>query len=237
MTDPIPILKRSPLFRDLPEGFLRETLLPLGAERRFAKNEALITEGERVDWFGVVLTGRVQVVQLFASGNSSLMENLLPSWAVGVDLVFTRSRRAPYSAAAGLPSAVLAFPARVLTGEDVLPEAERLLVWRGLLELLSQANMRKHNRLAMLAQRGLRDRIATYLSLQATRREEDSFQISFSREELADFLCVNRSALSHELSLMEQEGLIRFRKNRFTLLGPEEKTEPAPAGADEKGRS
>lgn len=236
MTDPIPILKCSPLFRDLPEAVVRDTLLPLGTERRFAKNEALITEGERVDWFGIVLTGRVQVVQLFANGSSSLMENLLPSWAVGVDLVFTRSRRAPYSAAAGSPSAVLAFPARVLTGEDVLPEAERLLVWRSLLAFLSQANMRKHNRLAMLSQRGLRDRITTYLTLQATRREEDSFQISFSREELADFLCVNRSALSHELSLMEQEGLIRFRKNRFVLLGQGPESPRTSTDPDEKGR-
>lgn len=237
MTDPIPVLRRSSLFRDLSETFLRDALLPLGAERRFAKNEALITEGERVDWFGIVLTGRVQVVQLFASGASSLMENLLPSWAVGVDLVFTKSRRAPYSAAAAEPSAILSFPARVLTGEDVLPQDQRLLVWRALLGLLSQANMRKHNRLAMLSQRGLRDRIISYLSLQATRREEDSFQISFSREELADFLCVNRSALSHELSLMEQEGLIKFRKNRFTLLGQGSEPLQAPAEPGEKGRS
>ena len=103
-----------------------------------------------------------------------------------------------------------------------------MLVWRQLLTMLSQANMRKYNRLSMLCQRGLRDRILSYLTLQSVRREEGSFQISFSREELADFLCVNRSALSHELSLMEREGLIRFRKNRFTLL---------PEGEEQLGRS
>jgi CRP-like cAMP-binding protein len=52
----------------------------------------------------------------------------------------------------------------------------------------------------------------------AARRRTNTFAIPFSREELAAFLCVNRSALSHELSLMKQEKLITFRKNTFTLL-------------------
>ena len=72
--------------------------------------------------------------------------------------------------------------------------------------------------MAGVSQRGLRSRILIYLTMQAERRGANSFQIPFSREEMADFLCVNRSKLSHELSLMEQEGLIRFRKNCFTLL-------------------
>ena len=55
--------------------------------------------------------------------------------------------------------------------------------------------------------------------MQARRRNQNSFSIPFSREEMAAFLCVNRSALSHELSLMRKEGLISFRKNEFTLHG------------------
>ncbi len=62
-----------------------------------------------------------------------------------------------------------------------------------------------------------------YLTMQAERRGTSTFRIPFSREELAAFLCVNRSALSHELSRMEAEGLIRFRKNEFTLLSAGER--------------
>ena len=83
---------------------------------------------------------------------------------------------------------------------------------------MSDESLRKHYRLAILAQRGLRDRVLVYLTMQAERRGTQTFRIPFSREELAAFLCVNRSALSHELSRMEAEGLIRFRKNEFTLL-------------------
>lgn len=78
--------------------------------------------------------------------------------------------------------------------------------------------MKKEYRLTIMAQKGLRERILVYLTMQANKRGTNSFTIPFSREELASFLCVNRSALSHELSLMQQEGLIRFHKNEFTLL-------------------
>ena len=218
MSEPTAILRRCPLMAGLSEEFVRQMLLPLGKVRQFPKNGALISAQERIDWFGVVLEGRVQIVQMFSTGVSSLMENLLPSYALGIDLIFTKTQKSPYYAVAAAPSRVMAFPRELLTEPGLLPEEARLALWKQLLTMISQANMRKHNRIAILSQRGLRDRVLTYLILQSNRRAEDSFQISFSREELADYLCVNRSALSHELSLMEQEGLIRFRKNQFTLL-------------------
>ena len=107
---------------------------------------------------------------------------------------------------------LLVLEAGALSGEA------RTILWRNLLTILSDGNLRKHYRLAILAQRGLRDRVLVYLTMQAERRGTQTFRIPFSREELAAFLCVNRSALSHELSRMEAEGLIRFRKNEFTLL-------------------
>ena len=218
MNDPVTALRTCPLIEGLSEEFVRQTLLPLGKVRQLAKNETLINAQERVDWFGIVLEGRVQIVQMFSNGMSSLMENLFPSYGVGLDLIFTKTGRSPYYAVAAAPSRVMVFPGRLLTEPGLAPEPERMEMWGKLLTMISQANMRKHNRIAILSQRGLRDRVLTYLILQATRREDDSFRISFSREELADYLCVNRSALSHELSLMEQEGLIQFRKNQFTIL-------------------
>ncbi len=218
MSDPMAILARCPLMGSLPEKFIRQTLLPLGRVRQFSKGEEIIGARERVDWFGVVLEGRVQIKQLFSNGMSSLMENLFSSYVLGAELIFTKTRKSPYHAVAAVPTQVMVFPCGLLTDPGVLPAEDRQIMWRQLLTMISQANMRKHNRIAILSQRGLRDRVLTYLTLQAARREDDSFQISFSREELADYLCVNRSALSHELSLMKQDGLIQFRKNRFTLL-------------------
>ncbi|MCI9002202.1 MAG: Crp/Fnr family transcriptional regulator [Oscillibacter sp.] len=218
METPRSILRQCRLFRDLPPGILEGALLPRGRLREFEKQAVLIAPGDRVDWFAIVLRGKAQISQIFSDGTSSLMDALGPGYPLGTDLICTRSRRSPYYAIAAGPLQILQFPGTLLLEPGALPEETRMVLQRNLLTILSDSNLRKHYRLAILAQRGLRDRVLVYLTMQAERRGTHTFRIPFSREELAAFLCVNRSALSHELSLMEAEGLIRFRKNEFTLL-------------------
>ena len=206
------------LLRGLPPELLEGELLPRGKVRDYEKQAVLAAPGDRVDWFAVVLRGKVQISQIFSDGSSSLMDALGPGYTLGTDLICTRSRRSPYYAIAAGPLRILRFPAALLLEPGALPEEGRLVLWRNLLTILSDDSLRKHYRLAILARRGLRDRVLVYLTMQAERRRTHTFRIPFSREELAAFLCVNRSALSHELSRMEAEGLIRFRKNEFTLL-------------------
>ena len=112
---------------------------------------------------------------------------------------------------------LLVFPGKIIWDPGFLPEPMRRTMTDRLLVLLAQSNMKKEYRLAILSRKGIRDRILTYLTMQADKRHTDTFEIPFNREELASFLCVNRSALSHELSLMRKEGLISFHKNRFTI--------------------
>ena len=109
------------------------------------------------------------------------------------------------------------FPAELATRPGMLPEIWRAELTRQLAAWISNGNIKKEYRLAILSQKGLRERILMFLTLQASRRQTTSFAIPFSREELAAYLCVNRSALSRELSLMQKEGLITFQKNYFHL--------------------
>lgn len=216
MAVPPAALTQCRLFQNLPRETLEGEILPQGRLRDFEKREVLIAPGDQVDWFAVVLRGRIQISQIFSDGTSSLMDALGPGYTLGTDLICTRSRRAPYYAVAAGPLRILRFPGALLLERG--GGGAREVLWRNLLTILSDDGLRKHYRLAILAQRGLRDRVLVYLTMQAERRGTPTFRIPFSREELAAFLCVNRSALSHELSLMEAEGLIRFRKNEFTLL-------------------
>nr|WP_325180899.1 Crp/Fnr family transcriptional regulator [uncultured Oscillibacter sp.] len=218
MDTPLSALVPCRLFRDLPPETLEREILPWGRGRDYEKQAVLIAPGDRVDWFAVVLRGKVQISQIFSDGTNSLMDALGPGHTLGTDLICTRSRRSPYYAVAAGPLQILRFPAALLLEPGRVPGGTREVLWRNLLTLLSDESLRKHYRLAILAQRGLRDRVLVYLTMQAERRGTPTFRIPFSREELAAFLCVNRSALSHELSRMEAEGLIRFRKNEFTLL-------------------
>ena len=221
MKDTCALLLQSDLFRDLPEEVIRKEILPHGLPQDLQKNQFLMIPQQHVDHFTLILSGRVHILHIFPDGNYSLMAALTTGEALGLDLICTRNRTAPYHAVAAAPSRVLSFPAHILLEPGTIREESRLMILSRLLTIISDYNIKKEYRLAILSRKGLRERIVTYLAMQSGKRHSDTFSIPFTREEMASFLCVNRSALSHELSLMEQEGLLRFQKNQFTLLHPE----------------
>lgn len=217
MTEILTLLQRTELFESFSQDDIKQEILPYGQRKTYPKGSFLLEPQQQLDRFGIVLSGRIHILHLFQDGSASLTKVLTPGQILGFDLICTRSRRAPYYAEAVLPTEVIYLPAELLTAPGLLPEPLRLHALNQLLLLVSQENMKKEYRLAILAQKGLRERITTYLTMQAGRRGTQSFSIPFSRDELADFLCVNRSALSHELGNMRREGLIDFHKNSFTL--------------------
>lgn len=220
MMDLIAELKKNDLLAHLPEDVIRESILPQGHLLTAPKGQVLIFPQQKVDRLGILLSGRVHIMHLFADGTQSLMSVLLPSKILGADLVCTKSQRAPYHAVAEADSQVFSLPVTLFTCPGSMPDDMRHSCLLQLLTLISQENMKKEYRLAILAQKGLRERIMVYLTMQADKHQNATFYVPFSREDMASFLCVNRSALSHELSQMQKEGLICFQKNHFTLYGP-----------------
>lgn len=210
-------LKETELFRDVPEVVITRDIEGGTVTRSFSKDAHLIMPQQRVNCLGMILSGMVHIIHIFADGKYSIMSVLEEGDLLGADLIATKSQISPYYAVAASPVCVAYLPAGLLDG-GVLPEEYRGSVIRHLLALVSDENMKKEYRLAILSRNGLRERITAYLTMQAAKKGKRSFAIHFSREELASFLCVNRSALSHELSLMRRDGLIDFRKNTFTLL-------------------
>lgn len=218
MNELLKLLQRTELFRNLPEDILLREALPCGQLQELNPNQFVIEPQQKVDFFSIVVSGKIHIMHLFPDGSFSLMTALTRGEIMGLDLICTRNQISPYHAAAAAPTKLLTFPADLLLKPGKLREDCRQETLNRLLTIISQYNMKKEYRLAILSQKGLRERIITYLMMQSNKRRTNTFRIPFTREEMAAFLCVNRSALSHELSLMEQEGLITFRKNEFTLL-------------------
>lgn len=214
-------LKSCPLFRNLPEEVLENQILPQGNLVDIPKNTTVIQYQEKVEYFNVVISGRIHTLHSFEDGSYSICHVLHPGGVTGVDLLWTASRVAPYFAVAAVDSTVLQFPASLLEIQGGLDETWRIQILEQVLALISMDNMRKEYRLSILSRKGLRERILTYLTMQGAKRRTATFTIPFTREEMASFLCVNRSAMCHELSMMQQEGLITFRKNKFTLCNRE----------------
>lgn len=223
-------LKVPELFAGIPEDILADCVFPHRQIQEYRKGMFLIAPQQRVNRFGIVLSGKIHLMHIFSKGSYSLMSSLKADEILGADLIFTRTQLSPYHAMAAADTKVVYFPAELVTRPGMLPEKWRAELLRRLAAWISTVNIKKEYRLAILSQNGLRERIITYLTMQAARRQKTAFTISYSREDLAAFLCVNRSALSHELSRMQQEGLITFRKNYFCLhfLSPSENGQILP---------
>ena len=212
------LLSETKLFKDISKKNIQEYIIPKGSVSTYTKDSCIFLTQERVDTIKIVISGKVNTFYYYADGSSSLASTVLPKRVLALDLITTRSRISPYNAIAAESTDIFSFPADVILKPSDIPEKDRQVMLNQLLIMLSHLNLQKEKHLMVLSRSGLRDRILTYLSLQAQQKNTYSFNIPFSREEMAAYLCVNRSALSHELSLMRKEGWIDFSKNHFVLL-------------------
>lgn len=211
------VIQKCTLFSGLPAS-VQERLLEQGRGQNYCRGQILLEPQQRLDCLGIVVQGRIHQLHISVEGEYQLFSVVEPAQLLGDDLICTRTQLAPYHMMAADDARVFWLPSEVLLRPGRIDESARQTILQRLLWVISDSNMRKEYRLAILAQRGLRERVLTYLTMQAEKRQSATVTIPFSREELASFLCVNRSALSHELSRMAAEGLIAFHKNVFTLL-------------------
>ena len=114
MADISLLFKRSQLFADIPKETLAQQILPHGYFQEYQKDQFLIMPRQKVDRIGIVVSGRVHILHLFESGQSSLMGVILSGGLVGIDLACTRSQVSPYHAMAASAAQVFYLPASLL---------------------------------------------------------------------------------------------------------------------------
>lgn len=216
------VLLASPLFRGIRAEELDQVLACLDARtRRWRGGSFLLMAGQRVQRVGLLLEGRAQIVREDHAGNRTLVAELEPgdlfaeafACAAGGGQVLTVS----VLAAADCAAVLLDFRGLLSGAAAALPFQARLT--GNLLAVMADKNLLLSRRLGHLSRRSTREKVLSYLSEQAVLRGADAFSIPFDRQELADYLCVERSALSAVLSALRREGVLDFRRNFFTLRG------------------
>lgn len=218
------MMKKSRLFSGIPEEKISQLIMSLdGHIKKMSKGEFWINEGMKVEELGIVLKGELAVLRVFTNGRENLMQKLKAVSVTGLDIVCTAGQRSPYDIRTDEDTVLFQFTWKSLSVPGKVDEEIRQVVMHNILRMISHENIRKTYKIEILMQKRLRDKIMTYLLIQREKRKKDTFTIPYSREEMASFLCVNRSALSHELSLMENDGLIRFNQNEFEILWTKEK--------------
>jgi CRP-like cAMP-binding protein len=216
------VLRRSQLFSGIGEKEIAQMLGCLSAERRkYGKDEFVFRCGESVGSVGFVLSGGVNVVKEDYWGNRNIVAAVPPGET------FAES----YACAGGVPLGVSVQASQ--DSEVLLMDLRKILtvcssacvfharLVRNLVSLLASRNLLMNEKLTHLTQRSTREKLLSYLSAESARRHSPEFEIPFDRQELADYLSVDRSAMSNELSKMRAEGILEYRRNRFRLLRAE----------------
>lgn len=216
-------LSKTALFRGAAPREVEEMLACLGGRRRsFAKGETIYHTGERVTALGLVLTGSVLIQSSDLWGNTTVLDSVGPGQIFAETYACAPEEPLMVDVVAAEPTQVL-----FLTVERVLTVcshtcAHHARLVRNLLALSAQKNLNLSRKIFHTSARSIRGRLLSYLSEQAVRSGSRSFTIPYNRQQLADYLNVDRSALSNELGKMAREGLLRTERSRFTLLGEEE---------------
>lgn len=187
------------------------------SSRNYLKNEIIINEGDYVDFIGIIQRGQIVSKRMDLQGNVSLQSILEPFQLFGFEIAATPTKISPLRLKCLSDSTVLIFKYSDLISKDILPEKYRLKIMDNLVTLLANENMRRMYKIELLCQKSLRERIVMYLRFMAQKAGSEAFTIPFDRSQLAQYLNVNRSALSTELSHMKSEGLIQFDKNKFII--------------------
>lgn len=215
-------LSQTMLFRGISAEEIQGMLGCLGAEQKsYTKGETIYRAGECVQSMGMVLSGSVQIESDDPWGNKSILDRVPPGAVFAETYACVPDEPMMVSAvAAEKTEVVFLHAARLMHPCDTICPGHRRLS-ANLLRISAQKNLILSRRIFHTTPKTIRGRVVSYLSFQAAREGSGEFTIPFNRQQLADYLSVDRSALSNELSKMQKEGLLSVNKNRFSVKNTE----------------
>ena len=218
MKDFLSILRSSQLFSGISENELTSMLSCLDTRKEdFPKKAFVLRAGDTVGSIGIVLSGSVLIIQEDIWGNWNILSKAGPGQTFAAVYACAPGSRLNVSVIAETPVTVMFLNVKRIL--NVCPSAcsHHSRVIRNLLSELAEKNLRFNEKLMHMGQRTTRAKIMSYLSAEAQRLGKYEFDISFSRQQLADYLGVERSGLSLELGKMKKDGLLDYHKNHFVL--------------------
>jgi CRP-like cAMP-binding protein len=213
------ILKKAKLFRGLSEQELEAVLKCLNAKaQKYVKNSIITLNGDNVKDVGVIMYGSVMIIKEDAAGRQNILAHLGEADTFGEVFACADIKKSPVTVTASADSEVLFVEYRrlITTCDSSCSFHTRII--QNMLQLIAQKSLELNKKIDYLIINSMRQKLVMYLLEQYAIHQKNSFEIPLNRNELADFLNVDRSAMSRELSRMRNDGLINFYKNRFTLI-------------------
>lgn len=213
------VLQKNELFEGTDDAELRSMLSCLGyTVRQYPKNDMIWNVGTKTQSFGIVAEGQAQVIREDWFGTRSIIAAIPPGGVFGEAFACAGVERSPVAVRAGADSIVL-----FLSAEKLLTVCSNACGFHGrlirrLTRMLARKNIELNRKIEFMSRRTTKEKLEAYLLSEYGRQKNNPFLIALDRAELADYLGVDRSAMSRELSRMKQAGVIDYWKNSFKIL-------------------
>ncbi len=210
-------VKNNPLFQGMAFSDFERVLDCLSAKpANYRKGNVILLSGDTADFVGLVLSGSVQVIKEDADGRVTLLTELGVSELFGEVFACARIAQSPVTVLAAESTEILRMDyKKIITScTSACPFHAKLI--ENMLKLVARKNLMLNQKIEILSKRTTREKLLAYFDMQ--RGMAKKFTIPYNREELAHYLCVDRSAMSNELCKMRDEEILRFQKNAFEML-------------------
>ncbi len=211
------LLKSNELFHTIEETELESMLSCLNAEtKRLKKNEVVLIAGSRPDYVGTVLEGELHIIKEDLDGNRTIVATVTPGDIFAEALCCAGVPESPVTVIATVDSVImkLSFDRILHTCPHACTHHTKLI--GNMLKVLAQKNLMLQKRMELTSVNSIRIKVLRYLGSFNISKGQP-IKIPYNREEMANYLCVERSALSHELSRMKRDGLIDYWKSEFVV--------------------
>lgn len=215
------VLSTCPLFLGIEPGSLHTALNCMGfMESSIPKGAAIFHEGDSVQRIGLILSGSVQLTRTDRDGRRIVMMSAGPGALLADTYICAGIDQAPATATAVQDSAVLSFDGHKLltTCESNCPIHQQII--RNLVRSVARKNLELNQKIYLMSRRTTREKLIAFLSEQARYQGAAEFSIPYDRQSLADYLGVERSAMSTEIGKLKKDGVIDCKGSWFRLNEP-----------------
>lgn len=204
-------------------GISNQELLPmldcLGSyKKNYKSGEIIILTEDAVKSLGIILGGSVKMIKEDIWGNKTLLAVMEEGGLFGEIFTCSHAQTATVTFVAGKEAKILFLPFEKIWNSCTASCACHHKLMGNLISLLADKNVQLIEKLEVTTKKSVREKISSFLSIQAQKNNSRYFTVNMGRMELSEFLCVNRSALTRELNLMRAEGLIDFDRNTFKII-------------------
>ena len=211
----IKILKNLALFKGLNDNELIEIKEFLSSVKTYDNKEIIFNTGDAINYFGILLKGQVDLSIEDVFGNKAILSKLTGPALFAESVLIGGVGEIPLSVVASMDSEVIFFDYKAYKSSG---SSSLIKVQDNLIKILARKNLFMRDKLNLLSLPSTRSKILYFLSNEARKRKSKYFEIDYNISELAQFLNLNRSSLSRELSKLKKEGLIDYDNKTFRIL-------------------